>query len=61
LPRSRKRQGFGAAEPLSGYEKAPVRQGAYIFFIDEHFTNLPFASRQRLDAGAIAEHLTNFP
>jgi len=49
-----------ASDPFSATKKQP-RPAAYIFFIVEHFTNLPFASRQCLGAGAAAEHLVNFP
>ncbi|MGD0471920.1 MAG: hypothetical protein ABSB70_01750 [Candidatus Velthaea sp.] len=43
------------------HEKAPVRPGAYIFFIDEHFTNLPLASRQCLAEDFIGGHFVNLP
>jgi hypothetical protein len=42
--------------------KTPRERGAYIFFIDEHFTNLPCASRQGLAFIFIgAGHFINFP
>ena len=49
-----------APDPVSATKKQPI-PAAYIFFIVEHFTNLPFASRQCLGAGAAVGHLVNFP